>query len=105
MRVILGAIEMYNMDHSVMITAFTPDVPGRILSGGYFKSQFPRCPGRVEPRSSIPWIQSRLRTFSDNLGLPPRLIAEREFPGGTYSGDDLTGNGRIACSEHGTVEE
>lgn len=105
MRVILGAIEMYNMDHSVMIATLTSDVPDRLMRGGYLKSHFPRCFARREPRSSIPWVQLRLQTFSDNLRLPSTLIAEYEFSGGTYSGQDLTGDGRIVCSEHGTVEE
>ncbi len=37
-RVLLGAIEMYNMDHSVMLTAYNPSVEPLLVQGQYLKT-------------------------------------------------------------------
>lgn len=66
MRVLLGAIEMYNMDHSEMMNE--PD-QGKLTSDGYLKAEV-ACPET----------------------------------GGKYEGKDLSGNGVLSCSNHGTVD-
>lgn len=47
MRVLLGAIEMYNMDQSVSITIITPDDLNRLVHDGYLKGELspptPEC--------------------------------------------------------------
>ncbi len=74
MRVILGAIEMYNMDHTAMIStmgdAGDPTTNGSALvSGRYLKSAVSK------PES-----------------------------GCGYEGENLDGTGLIECTLHGTVE-
>lgn len=66
-RVLLGAIEMYNMDHSVMLNS--PDQSKLLGAAGYLKAAVV-CPET----------------------------------GGTYEGSDLSGNGVLSCSKHGTVD-
>jgi hypothetical protein len=74
MRVLLGAVEMYNMDSSVMLkklSASDYDYSGGILvKEGYLKKS-PKYPTK-----------------------------ECEY----FSAGDLTGNGLIVCKKHGTVE-
>lgn len=71
MRVLLGAIEMYNMDHSAMISDCSGDgTISTLISGQYLKSK---------------------------ISYPEQ--------GCTYKGSNLTGDGRITCGVHGTVEE
>ncbi|HEY9069922.1 MAG TPA: hypothetical protein VIV61_06660 [Candidatus Ozemobacteraceae bacterium] len=70
MRVLLGAIEMYNMDNPVMIKSVDDGTERRMVDGKYLKS---------------------------NLSKPET--------GCRYSSSgDLTGEGRILCDVHGTVE-
>ena len=45
-----------------------------------------------------------MKEKSGLLMLPPTLIAGSQRIG-VYTGNDLCRNGRIVCSEHGTVEE
>lgn len=74
MRVILGAVEMYNMDHSVMIDRIgDADVGphGILVRGQYLKS------GISKPETKCSY---------DTIG-------------------KLTGDGKIVCATHGTVEE
>lgn len=71
MRVILGAIEMYNMDHSAMISACSGDTTiSSLISGQYLKSKI------TYPETDC-----------------------------SYGGGNLTGDGKITCGRHGTVEE
>ncbi|MBI3038307.1 hypothetical protein HYY75_04535 [bacterium] len=42
MRVILGAIEMYNMDYSAQQKTMNPNVEGLLVSGGYLKNHIPK---------------------------------------------------------------
>ncbi len=71
MRVLQGAIEMYNMDHEKMLSQFEESTLDLLVSGKYLKSR-PICPGS---------------------------------PSGVYrSAGDLTKEGVISCSVHGTVE-
>jgi len=43
MRVILGAIEMYNLDNPVMEKSINPAVMEKLVNGNYLKS-VPKCP-------------------------------------------------------------
>lgn len=104
MRVILGAVEMYNMDHSSMISRLNSGTIGMLQSTGYLKSDT-RCTGDQQPRFNSPWVTRKLYTLAQNLLLNGDHIAFVWVPGGIYSGEDLTGEGRIVCSVHGTVEE
>ncbi|MFZ2960778.1 MAG: prepilin-type N-terminal cleavage/methylation domain-containing protein [Candidatus Ozemobacteraceae bacterium] len=70
MRVILGAIEMYNMDSSAMLSAYSSTDEATLISGGYLKSKI------TKPET-----------------------------GCVLSGSALTGQGKISCAIHGTVEE
>lgn len=71
MRVLQGAVEMYNMDNQKMISEFDENTLELLVSGKYLKSR-PICPGS---------------------------------PSGVYrSNGDLTKEGVISCSVHGTVE-
>jgi prepilin-type N-terminal cleavage/methylation domain-containing protein len=65
-RVLLGAIEMYNMDHSVMMDS--PD-------------------------------QNKLTT---NTYLKAAVVCPET--GGTYQGSNLSKDGVLSCSLHGTVD-
>lgn len=70
MRVLLGAIEMYNMDNPVMINRVDDGTERRMIDGKYLKA---------------------------NLSKPET--------GCRYSSSgDLSGEGRILCDVHGTVE-
>jgi len=66
-RVLLGAIEMYNMDHSVMMDS--PDMTSLTGAAGYLKAEV-FCPET----------------------------------GGSYQGSNLSKDGVISCSIHGTVD-
>lgn len=66
-RVLLGAIEMYNMDHSTMLD--TADQTKLTGTNGYLKAAV-NCPEN----------------------------------GGSYSGSNLSKDGVISCSIHGTVD-
>jgi len=68
-RVLLGAIEMYNMDNSAMESSMNSGVIDTLVSGNYLKG------GISKPET--------------NCG---------------YLGTNLTGQGRISCGVHGTVE-
>jgi prepilin-type N-terminal cleavage/methylation domain-containing protein len=74
MRVILGAVEMYNMDHTTMMTSIADadvtDASKELTSGQYLKGQVSK------PESGCSYGAS----------------------------GDLTGQGRITCSVHGQVE-
>lgn len=65
-RVLLGAIEMYNMDHSVMLDS--PD-QGKLTGDGYLKAAVV-CPET----------------------------------GGNYVGGNLSKDGILSCSLHGSVD-
>ena len=67
MRVLLGAVEMYNMDHSTPLN--TPDQTKLTGNNGYLKAAV-ACPEAT----------------------------------GNYSGNDLSGNGVLSCSVHGSVD-
>jgi competence protein ComGC len=86
MRVILGAVEMYNMDHSVFISTEFNLEP--LIKQGYLKAT-PECRGtRIDS-----WF--------------PRSLVQpyRYGPGGTYSyAGDMSQGGKVQCSEHGTVD-
>jgi|GEM_PF-5156636 len=72
MRVILGATEMYNMDHSVMKKSLNDEdvrQSGELVKEGYLKS------GVTSPEPGCKY----------------------------FSEGDLTGNGQIRCTVHGTV--
>ncbi|OQB48589.1 MAG: Type II secretion system protein G precursor [bacterium ADurb.Bin157] len=66
-RVLLGAVEMYNMDHSVPLE--TPDQSKLTGANGYLKSSV-ECPES----------------------------------GGKYEGSNLSKDGLLSCSIHGTVD-
>ena len=66
-RVLLGAIEMYNMDHSVMMNS--PNQGSLTGAAGYLKAAVV-CPET----------------------------------GGTYDGNNLSGDGILSCSIHGAVD-
>jgi prepilin-type N-terminal cleavage/methylation domain-containing protein len=66
-RVLLGAIEMYNMDHSEMMD--TPDQDSLTGAAGYLKAKVD-CPES----------------------------------GGKYEGSNLSKDGVLSCSIHGTVD-
>lgn len=66
-RVLLGAIEMYNMDHSVMMDS--PNQGSLTGAAGYLKAEVV-CPET----------------------------------GGTYQGSNLSKDGVLSCSIHGTVD-
>lgn len=65
-RVLLGAIEMYNMDHSVMLDS---PAQGSLTTNGYLKAEVV-CPET----------------------------------GGNYVGSNLSKDGILSCSLHGTVD-
>jgi len=67
MRVLLGAIEMYNMDHSVMMDK--PEQEKLTGAAGYLKAEV------VCPETN-----------------------------GKYEGDNLSKDGVLSCSNHGTVD-
>ena len=71
MRVLSGAVEMYNMDNNVMLSHFDHDTIQRLIDGRYLKSTV-TCPGNP--------------------------------PGEYCSSGDLSREGVIACSVHGTVD-
>jgi prepilin-type N-terminal cleavage/methylation domain-containing protein len=66
-RVLLGAIEMYNMDHSAMMDS--PNQGSLTGAAGYLKAAVV-CPET----------------------------------GGTYVGDNLSGDGILSCTIHGAVD-
>jgi prepilin-type N-terminal cleavage/methylation domain-containing protein len=71
MRVLSGAVEMYNMDNNVMLSHFDHETIQRLIDGKYLKSTV-TCPGN---------------------------------PPGIYGSDgDLSREGVVSCSAHGTVE-
>jgi len=70
MRVIMGAIEMYNMDSNEMMRTLDSETMDRLLSGKYLKS--------------------------------PIIGAEKDC---TYSSiGDMSEDGQVACSVHGTID-
>jgi hypothetical protein len=85
LRLILGAIEIYNMETPTMIsTHYDPEF---LVQKGYLKS-IPRCPG-VRIDHSFP--RSLFQSYTS-------------LPGGTYSfTGDMTKGGEVQCSEHGTA--
>ncbi|HNV70137.1 MAG TPA: hypothetical protein PKO06_10600 [Candidatus Ozemobacteraceae bacterium] len=102
MRVLLGAIEMYNMDHSDFLDEMNPLVMAKLHTDGYLKSPMTPCPGDQAPRIGHPFLQARLAVLAANLGASQ--VAFRPIPGGTYAGTGLASDGRIVCTMHGTVE-
>lgn len=102
MRVLLGAVEMYNMDHSVMMDFLNPKNASSLHRDGYLKTPINECPGDLSPRYSNAFIQARLETLSGNLRQP--MFAYNRTAGGPYLGANLASDGRIVCSMHGTVD-
>jgi len=99
---ILGAIEMYNMDHSEPIDRYDPSVLEKLFAGGYLKPATLKCPGSFKPRTSWPWLQQRLETLARNINAPDNhWISERKIPPGTFSGSGLSSGGKLVCSLHG----
>jgi competence protein ComGC len=52
MRVLLGAVEMYNMDHSEMINIMDESVIKKLMSEGYLLKSFSRCPAKGKYKNS-----------------------------------------------------
>ncbi len=102
MRVLLGALEMYNMDNSVFLEEMNPKVMMKLHTDGYLKVPIHGCPGDQTPRFNHPFLQERLRILSANLGASH--LAYRQIPGGFYGGTDLASAGVIFCTMHGTIE-
>ena len=101
-RVLLGAVEMYNADHSVMMDFLTPKSASSLHAGGYLKTPTIECPGDLSPRFSNSFVQERLETLSGNLRQP--MFAYHRTAGVPYLGANLATIGRIVCPLHGTVE-
>lgn len=91
MRVILGAIEMYNMDHPVMLDHVDPGVLAQLRAGKYLKcNEGPFCYGNP------PQYPLHLECLFPEFFPSPR---------NEYSSiGDLTGTGAVCCPSHGTVE-
>ena len=70
-RVLQGAIEMYNMDVSTMITTMSDQVQNQLISGKYIKAT------------------------------APLICPETSKNGSYSASGDLTDNGEIICSWHG----
>ena len=89
-RVLLGAVEMYNMDRKPWITALGTTELLLLEREGYLKTPLKdlQCPGSIE-QPSFPW-----RLFRSDRRIPP----------GVYEGANLHQGGTIRCSLHGTVE-
>lgn len=102
MRVLLGALEMYNMDHSLFLEEMNPKVMMQLYTDGYLRSPIDGCPGDQAPLLNNPFLQERLYVLSANLGVPH--LAYRITPGGSYGGTNLASDGVIFCTMHGTVE-
>ncbi len=100
-RVLLGAFEMYNMDHTDMMKTVSSRNIAILRARGYLKMPI-ECPGEMAPRFSNRFVQTCMERFADNLRLP--LTFRSLVPGGTYEGSDIDTTGRISCSLHGTVE-
>ncbi len=91
MRVILGAIEMYNMDHPVMADRVDPAVLERLRAGNYLKyAEGPFCYGYP------PEYPFHLECLLPEFFPAPRY----EY----FSIGDLTGTGVICCPSHETLK-
>lgn len=103
MRIILGAIEMYNMDHRVMETKIDAKVLRKLYRGGWMKTM-PHCPGfevgsERNPSTFETWIDTllgrdRYATATDDLATTSYLA----------TGDLTSKDGQISCRIHGTIE-
>ena len=103
MRVILGAVEMYNADHSVLITSISSSTISMLRASEYIKSDGTcRCPGKEEKRHADPFIQGLVEIFA---GGPSSCYALRIAPADPYSGANMASGGRVVCSIHGIAEE
>ncbi|NLI77820.1 MAG: hypothetical protein GX442_15460 [Candidatus Riflebacteria bacterium] len=91
MRVILGAIEMYNMDHPVMVNRVDQTVLEQLRAGKYLRyDEGPFCYGYP------PQYPLHLECLFPDFFPAPR----HEYS----SIGDLTGTGAVCCPSHGTVE-
>ncbi len=101
LRVLLGAIEMYNMDHSTMIKTLGPSDLVRLEAGRYLKSSI-ACPGDNLPRFRNSFLQALVQQMVWISGLDIQMYFP--VPPGVYLGRDLDTTGRPSCSLHGTVD-
>ena len=95
-RLIEGAIEAYNMDHSdAHIKYSTPfaEIESLLVDSGYLKSAV-RCPGSYgyEKNSFLRFIYG-IYLHAEGLPLPP----------GDYSMPPSESTGHISCSLHGAI--
>ncbi|HNV70138.1 MAG TPA: hypothetical protein PKO06_10605 [Candidatus Ozemobacteraceae bacterium] len=101
LRVIIGAIEMYNMDHTRMMSTLGAPELAQLVSGKYLIVPV-TCPGDSRPRFSNTWIQGFFEQLSYRFG--SFMILHTPVPAGSYQGAFLDTTGKPSCSLHGTVD-
>lgn len=100
MRVILGAIEIYNMDHPTKLSRIDADVLEDLLRKGPARF-FLVCPGDTKNRSDNAYIQSCLQNLAWNLD--SSWISQSHIPGTAYAFSVSDRGNDISCKMHGSI--
>jgi len=101
MRVVLGAVEMYNMDNSIFLEEVGTGTVEWLRSLSYLKAAV-LCPDTQFSDPHKRFIKARLDTLAANLG--KHEISSWLLPLSEYRGQHMSTTGRISCPHHGTVE-
>ncbi len=115
MRVLLGAIEMYNMDHRDMIGFYNQAVPARKLQTEQYLKSVPQCPEQgastyytmrslKSPNAAPPAEGFGLDTDIPVASGPLQAEADPNSSGSAGTASTIDVDGVIHCPVHGTVE-